>query len=164
MDCCPPVSSGHGISQGRTVWWVGISFSRGSSWPRDGTHISCTADSFFTWATGEAKTPPVFESRLNIKGRCNTLPVPPGHRSTSALYFLCPGLSTSQSSAAEPRPICIPCYVLSESSPPNYSCEAWLYYGAFLLRPQGGMSAGSELGKQGAHTVSAWSWLSATQH
>ena len=40
------------------MWvWVTISFSRGSSWPRDWTCISCiftVADRFFTcWATGE---------------------------------------------------------------------------------------------------------------
>ena len=30
----------HGISQARILEWVAISFSRGSSWPRDWTHIS----------------------------------------------------------------------------------------------------------------------------
>ena len=34
--------------------WAAISFSRGSSWPRDWTCISCTAGGFFTiWATWE---------------------------------------------------------------------------------------------------------------
>ena len=32
MDCSPPGSSVHGISQARTLEWVAISFSRGSSW------------------------------------------------------------------------------------------------------------------------------------
>ena len=41
MDCSPPGSSVHGISQARTLEWVAIPFSRGSSWLRDGTHISC---------------------------------------------------------------------------------------------------------------------------
>ena len=41
MDCNPPGSAVHGISQARTLEWVAISFSRGSSWPRDWTHISC---------------------------------------------------------------------------------------------------------------------------
>ena len=36
-DCCLPVSSVHGISQARTLEWVAISFSRGSSQPRDRT-------------------------------------------------------------------------------------------------------------------------------
>ena len=31
MDCSPPGSSVHGISQARILEWVGISFSRGSS-------------------------------------------------------------------------------------------------------------------------------------
>ena len=41
MDCGPPGSSVHRISQARILDWVAISFSRGSSWPRDQTHISC---------------------------------------------------------------------------------------------------------------------------
>ena len=43
MDCSPPDSSVHGISQARTVEWVAISSSRGSSQPRNRTCISCTA-------------------------------------------------------------------------------------------------------------------------
>ena len=45
MDCSPPASSVHGILQARTLEWVVISFSRGSSWPRDWTlifYVSCT--------------------------------------------------------------------------------------------------------------------------
>ena len=41
MDCSPPGSSVHGISQTRTLEWVVISFSRRASWPRDRTHVSC---------------------------------------------------------------------------------------------------------------------------
>ena len=33
--CSPPDSSIHGIFQARVLEWVAISFSRGSSWPRD---------------------------------------------------------------------------------------------------------------------------------
>ena len=40
MDCSLPGSSVHGISQARIPEWVAISFSRGSSKPRDQTHIS----------------------------------------------------------------------------------------------------------------------------
>ena len=40
-DYSPPGSSVHGISQERILEWVAISYSRGSSWPRDRTHISC---------------------------------------------------------------------------------------------------------------------------
>ena len=41
MDCRPPGSSVHGILQARTSEWVAISFSTGSSWPRDWTRVSC---------------------------------------------------------------------------------------------------------------------------
>ena len=41
MDCSPPGSSVHGISQARILEWVAIFYSRGSSRPRDRTHVSC---------------------------------------------------------------------------------------------------------------------------
>ena len=43
MDCNPPGSSVHGICQARILEWVAISFSRGSSQPKDRTHISCVS-------------------------------------------------------------------------------------------------------------------------
>ena len=50
-----PGSSVHGIFQARILEWVNISFSRGSSWPRDRTWVSCIAVICFTiWATREA--------------------------------------------------------------------------------------------------------------
>ena len=48
MDCNPPGSTVHGISQARLLEWVAISFSRGSSQFRDRTHVSCLAGGFFT--------------------------------------------------------------------------------------------------------------------
>ena len=48
MDCSLPGSSVHGISQARILEWVAISFSRGSSQPRNRTHISCFGSVFFT--------------------------------------------------------------------------------------------------------------------
>ena len=55
MDCSPPGSSIHGIFQARVLEWVAISFSRGSSWPRDRTWVSSTAGRRFTiWASREA--------------------------------------------------------------------------------------------------------------
>ena len=41
MDCSPPGSSVHGIFQARILEWGTISPSRGSSRPRDRTHVSC---------------------------------------------------------------------------------------------------------------------------
>ena len=39
MDCSPLGSSVHGILQARTLEWVAVSFSRGSSRPRAQTRI-----------------------------------------------------------------------------------------------------------------------------
>ena len=41
MDCSLPGSSVRGIPQARTLEWVAISSSRGSSWPRDRSCVSC---------------------------------------------------------------------------------------------------------------------------
>ena len=50
-----PGSSVHGILQARLLEWVAISFSRGSSRPRDRTQVSCVAGRHFNlWATREA--------------------------------------------------------------------------------------------------------------
>ena len=54
LTVCDPMnyslsrSSIHGIFQARVLEWVAISFSRGSSWTRDRTQVSCTAGRFFT--------------------------------------------------------------------------------------------------------------------
>ena len=48
MDCSPPGSSVHGISQARILEWVTISSSRGSSQPRERIQLSCIAGRFFT--------------------------------------------------------------------------------------------------------------------
>ena len=47
LDYSPPGSSVHGIFQARIVEWVAISFSRGSSRPRDWTRVSC-----ISWIAG----------------------------------------------------------------------------------------------------------------
>ena len=41
VDCSPPGSSVHGILQARILEWVAISFSRGSSQPKNRTQVSC---------------------------------------------------------------------------------------------------------------------------
>ena len=45
MDCSPPGSSVHGILQARRLEWVAMPFfSRGFSWLRYRTQVSCTAE------------------------------------------------------------------------------------------------------------------------
>ena len=60
INCSPPGSSIHGILQARILEWVAISFSKGSSWPRDWTNvswISCTGRQIFYFcAPGKPRT------------------------------------------------------------------------------------------------------------
>ena len=54
MDCSPSGFSIHGVFQAIILEWVAISFSRGSSPPRDWTQVSCIEGRCFTpWATRE---------------------------------------------------------------------------------------------------------------
>ena len=54
MDRSLPGSSVHGIFQAVVLEWMAISFSRGSSQPRDRTRVSRIVDRRFTiWATRE---------------------------------------------------------------------------------------------------------------
>ena len=64
MDCRSlPRSSVHGIFQARVLEWVAISFSRGSSRPRDWTQVFRIVGRRFTvWATREIQG-----NRLDIK-------------------------------------------------------------------------------------------------
>ena len=55
MDCSLPGFSVHGIFQARILEWIAISFSRGSSQPRDRTWVFCIAGRIFTlWAKGKS--------------------------------------------------------------------------------------------------------------
>ena len=56
MDCSLPGFSVHGILQARILEWFTISFSRGSSQPRDRTRVSRIGGRHFNlWATREAQ-------------------------------------------------------------------------------------------------------------
>ena len=48
MNCSPPGSSVHGFSEASILEWAASSSSKGSSWFRDWTHISCIGSGFFT--------------------------------------------------------------------------------------------------------------------
>ena len=68
MDCSLPGSSVYGILQARTLKWIAIPFSGGSSWPRDQAQVSCIAGRFFTiWATRDALIYPQYN---NFKHLC----------------------------------------------------------------------------------------------
>ena len=56
VDCSLPGSSVHGIFQAIVLEWIAISFSRGSTQPRDWTRVSRIVDRCFTvWATREVR-------------------------------------------------------------------------------------------------------------
>ena len=43
INCSPPDSSVHGVFQARLLEWVTISYSRGSSWPRERNSVFCVS-------------------------------------------------------------------------------------------------------------------------
>ena len=55
VQSCPTLCNPMWILQARILEWVARPSSRGSSWPKNQTRVSCLADRFFTsWATREA--------------------------------------------------------------------------------------------------------------
>ena len=69
MDCSPPDSFVHGISQAWILEWVAISFSKGSSWLMDRTHISCIGRwILYHWAMREAQ----LQKRIMLKASGNS--------------------------------------------------------------------------------------------
>ena len=72
MDCSPPGCSVLGIPQARILEWVGISFSKGSSPPRDWALLSwasCISGRFFPrWALGEAQSAHL-QASLSLPGQ-----------------------------------------------------------------------------------------------
>ena len=71
MDCSLPESSVYGIFQARVLEWVTISFSRGSSRPRDWTWVSRIVGRGFTvWATKEVRLDSVVALIFDSRGGC----------------------------------------------------------------------------------------------
>ena len=65
-----------GILQARILEWVAIPFSRGSSWPRNWTRVSCIAGRLFTgWATRKAQRNDYWNSKGESPKQRNTLSV-----------------------------------------------------------------------------------------
>ena len=111
MECSPPSSSVHGISQVWILEWVAISFSRGSSQPRNQSHISYIGKwVLYRQATSEAQATFVklllshlsflpLRAYTNLDSFCECcccfpsfFPVPSPNRHNS-VYFLTPSNS-----------------------------------------------------------------------
>ena len=74
VDYSVPASSIHGIFQARILEWVAISFSRGSSWPRDQTQVCrITGRLFIIWDTREVPKLYLFNV-YNLMSLKTTLP------------------------------------------------------------------------------------------
>ena len=72
MDCSLPGSSVHGIFQAIVLAWASISFSRGSSQPRDRTRVSRIVDRHVTfWATREVLYHQVGRVKANPGRQCH---------------------------------------------------------------------------------------------
>ena len=85
MDCSLPGSSVHGILQARVLEWVAISFSKGSSWPRDRTLVSHIAGRRFTlWDTREAWKQNTRQSSKKIRCLTCALAIPHPQHSCSS--------------------------------------------------------------------------------
>ena len=70
MDYSLSGSSTHGILQARILEWVAISFSRGSSRPRDRTQVSSIAGRFFTLS--HQGSPPTLFWNICLPNLCYT--------------------------------------------------------------------------------------------
>ena len=90
MGCSPQGSSLHGILQARKLEWVAISFSRGSSWPRDWTQVSCVScisrQILYHWATWEVSTSD-FTEEMNTMRKETSLTFHFTHISVSVLKY-----------------------------------------------------------------------------
>ena len=78
---CDPVDRRvHGILQARKLEWVAYPFSRGPSWPRNQTGVSCIAGGFFTsWAIREACSIHGTSFKVNVKSAHHSLLNPVHH-------------------------------------------------------------------------------------
>ena len=82
----PSGSSVHEIFPARILEWVAKSSSRGSSQPKDGTHISCIGRQIlYHWATWETQAPRLFQLHASFKFSysCKIFKWPPH---TSGIY------------------------------------------------------------------------------
>ena len=87
MDCSPPGFSVHGILQARILEGVAISFSRGSSQPRNWTQFSCIAGRWFTnWAMREAPSPSLEPNYFSTSIRQRLIQHPSFPGSTLLIY------------------------------------------------------------------------------
>ena len=116
MDCKPSVSSVHGIFQAILLEWITISFSRGSSRPRDRTQVSLNVGRHFNLsATREA--PKMWYQFSSVAELCPTL-CDPMNRSMPGLPVHHHLPEFTQTQIHRVRDAIQPSHPLSSPSPP----------------------------------------------
>ena len=93
MDCSPPGSSVHGILQAELLECVAIPFSRGSSWLRDWTWVSCHCRQILYHLAQTVKNPaePCPENRFWFTGSEMGPQILPSSQLQESLLLLVPG-------------------------------------------------------------------------
>ena len=97
MDCNPPGSSVHGVSQARVLEWIAVSFSRGSSRPRDQARSpTLKADSSLS------------EPQRSLEGYLPPLEIRKEHREDVKMQRKASDVHTPTASCTHSRPANIP--------------------------------------------------------
>ena len=131
VDCSPPDSSVHRILQARTLEWVAIPFSKGSSRPRNQTQVSRIAGGFFAvWASREITLYYIYSVQFSsVTQSCLTL------RSHESQHTRPPCPSPTPRVYPNPCPLIRWCHPpISSSVIPFSSClQSFPASGSFLM-------------------------------
>ena len=87
MDCSLPGSSVHGISQARILEWVAVSFSRGSSRPRNQTCISYITGEYYIPIKINLKNQYSGHVKLNYRDENGSISCPAAAAKSSHVQF-----------------------------------------------------------------------------
>ena len=157
MDCSPPSSSVHGISQARILEWVAIS-SRGSSPPRHQTHVSCVSwigrRIIYPWATWKAPiaSATIYPSYHSEPVVSHVIVIPSGCRSSSILVgaisgtykrrivgtnynFDVAGCPQFKSSSCSDLLVCTALLCFGELLEPSFRCTVSIFWWMLLVYP-----------------------------
>ena len=122
MDCGPPGSSVHEILPARILEWVATSYFRGSSGPKDRTHVSWVScidrQILYHWATWKALVIYINQSVSSVGQSCPTL-CDPRNRSTPGLPVHHQLPEFTQTHVHQVSDAIQPSHPLSSPSPPT---------------------------------------------
>ena len=132
-----------GILQARILEWIAFPFSRGSSWPRNRTGVSCIAGGFFTnWAIRKA---PISSERCLLACllshfshvQLSAIPWTTAHQAPLSM-----GSSTQKYWSGLPFPSPVIKYEVSEVSEEKSLSRVWLFATPWTAAYQAPLSMG----------------------